>query len=166
MPDLQRRLAELLHSVSEPGWRQRAKEFEAELRAERLQREERDALWRSYQQAWSDYKARGAQRAHDADGAVKELGELLDAMEEGLDSLSFKEAAESFQNRLGESRALFKAQRDELWARSQSLWARRKTRMSERASESEVARSQYSHELFSIDFSYDGAPILQSYSNQ
>ncbi|MCA9626026.1 MAG: hypothetical protein KC766_00100, partial [Myxococcales bacterium] len=159
-------LAELTSSVREPGWTRKAKAFEAALRSSRdLSRDERDSLWGEYQRAWDAFKEHQQERERLAHDQHAGLSRCLDDLEAVLESREFKEVADRFQADLRESRALFKKQRDDLWSRYQGLWKQRKRLRERDANDSDLARRQYVQRLYGLDFSYDGAPIMQSFSN-
>jgi hypothetical protein len=166
MSDLNQLLNELQDTIAAPGFRESAKQFESDLREEPgLSREQRDALWQQYQAIWATHKQHKAERAQRAEQQFVELTRHLDEMEENLEGQFFKSLSKKLEERLASSTALFKPQRDEIWSLYQDLWKCRKEWISERRRESDIVKARYSNELYSIDFSYDGAPILQSFSN-
>ena len=95
------------------------------------------------------------------------LRATLDALERKVsaDSNTFRDAAKTFEVELGESMGLTREQRAELWQSYQAVWDARKALVAERQSRSEAAKRAYQNELESLDYSHDGLPILQDFSN-
>jgi len=164
--DLLHQLETLATNLSSKSFRELAKAFEEELKqAAPLSGDERDELWKRYQQIWEQRKAYLDQRQVQAEKISAQLESTLEALSRAVESKDFPERAKSFQEELKRVNALTHDQRERLWNRLQELWAQRKRRNADRQSSSESAKRQYVNEIYSIDYKYDGAPILQSFSN-
>lgn len=92
------------------------------------------------------------------DTAVIKLGSLID-------SRDFPEQAKLVQSDIRQERRISREERDHLLNELQLLWDKRKRGMQKRSEDSRNSRLSYFRELNSLDFSYDGAFMLQSFSN-
>ncbi|MFW6116856.1 MAG: hypothetical protein ACOC6F_03935 [bacterium] len=88
----------------------------------------------------------------------------LDGLAANISNPAFKHLAKSFEESLKQHR-LAPQERAQIWQRYQQIWDDRKQWMSSRRQESEAAKSRYMKELYSLDFSYDGLPVFQGFSN-
>ncbi len=93
------------------------------------------------------------------------LEAMLDALKRQITVPTFRDAAKAFEAELREAKGLTREQKDDLWQRYQILWDERKSFIADRQERSEAAKQRYHHELLSLDFSYDGLPILQTFAN-
>lgn len=164
--DLFQQLEDLATNISHKSFREFASTFEQELkRAMHLSRQERDELWNRYQQIWDQRKAHLEQRRIQAERISTQLEATLNALSRIVENKDFPERAKSFQEDLKQTHELTHDQRERLWDRMQELWEHRKRWNEDRKHSSASAKSRYVNELYSIDYKYDGAAILQSFSN-
>lgn len=98
------------------------------------------------------------------ESAPMNLFEELDNLEANISSPSFRQMAKSFEEMLKQPSTPSK-ERAQIWQRYQEVWEKRKQWMSTHRQESEAAKNRYVNELWSLDFSHDGLPIFQSFSN-
>jgi len=99
-----------------------------------------------------------------AGNVLMDLFEELEGLAESIRNHSFKDLAKSFEESL-KQHSLPPRERAQIWQRYQQIWEERKQWMSSRRWESEAAKSRYMNELSLLDFSYDGLPIGQGFSN-
>jgi hypothetical protein len=98
--------------------------------------------------------------------------EVISAFEMSLDSLSqtietkdFPEQAKAFEADLKQEHRLTSSQRSAFWDRYQSMWEQYKRWRSSSLQSSNIAKGRYIGELDSLDFSYDGLPVFQTFAN-
>lgn len=164
--DLFHQLETLSTNISHKSFRIFASAFENELKhATHLSRQERDELWNRYQQIWYQRKEYLEQRRIQAERISAQLESTLIALSRIVEHKDFPEQAKSFQQDLNRANELTHDQREHLWNRMQELWEQRKRWNSDRQRTSDSSKRQYVNELYSIDYKYDGGPILQSFSN-
>jgi hypothetical protein len=89
----------------------------------------------------------------------------LDELESQLHSAQFHDRAKDFEARFRHASELTREQRSALWQRYQDLWTRRKSWSESRTRDSQFATERYLDKLMALDYSYDGFPIGQSFSN-
>lgn len=94
-----------------------------------------------------------------------DLDENLNDLEEHLEQPDFHDRAKAFEESLRHTRELRREQRDAIWQRYQGLWVRRKAFSEARKRASEAATQRYLDQLLGLDFTYDGLPIFQTFSN-
>lgn len=96
------------------------------------------------------------------DSDTHSLEAILRQLESALGADGFQSAAKAFEASLRGSPDLTPEAHGALWQRYQELWARHKSITIER---SQATMQRYLEELSSLDFSYDGAPLGQTFAN-
>ena len=94
-----------------------------------------------------------------------DLDDSLSELESHLELPDFRDLAKGFEEHLRESRGLRREQREAIWQRYQALWDRRKAFSERRKQVSDAATARYMDQLLGLDFTYDGLPIFQTFSN-
>jgi hypothetical protein len=99
------------------------------------------------------------------ESSAESLKATLELLKRQVSAPTFRDTAKSFDLALKESKGLTRALRAELWEAYQSIWADRKAFVTERQQRSDAAAQSYRNELSALDFSYDGAPLGQTFAN-
>ncbi len=93
------------------------------------------------------------------------LESSLAALKKISDSKEFIDHGKTFQVQLRYATALTRDQRDYLWNEQQKLWDAWKCRAEQRRENSQNSKHAFIREIRSIEFSHDGACIMQSFSD-